>query len=477
MRCCCNTMTTVVLIVVVMCTAFVMWYVRPWMPAIAQVLAICAMVLIGLATGAAIYGALMGALALWHWQESKRQANSMIHVPEHGTYVRQVDGTFLPLMPASVHVAALSPRAQAVDLPPAQPMYPQAPPFSAISHQIYPGRLILGYTTQGPVFGDATDLLSMAFVGEPGIGKSSALLYFLAMLLLVDADIHVFDHQGLLAPLAGLLPYSGSFDEFKSAVDDIREDIREREDLWRRARRVRKPKLVLVDELLGIARWEQRTGPSASLIDLIERIVVEHRKHNVFALLAGTSLPAEVLPTLTRDNLSSRVVLNSSSTHARMAGLDEETRKLLQPMLRGAQPGTAILDVSRRPRPDLAALPHTTLADLRGILSVGGPAQGLQPGEIWTPQGTSGSQPDSFEAPETTPRVVTGSIVTPGQQPKATGKSYHLSAAEQETLVAMYRSTGSIERSLRAMRRGSRYRHDAVRVLRGRGLLGYLPDN
>ena len=59
-----------------------------------------------------------------------------------------------------------------------------------------------GFGVDGPIYGDITDLLSMAFVGKPGTGKSSALLYYLAMLLLVDADVYVFDHQGSLSDLA-----------------------------------------------------------------------------------------------------------------------------------------------------------------------------------------------------------------------------------------------------------------------------------
>ena len=477
MRCVRNTLITAFLIVVVMCTAFVLWYIRPYMPRIAQELAICAMVLIGLATAAIVYSAMMGALALWHWQESKHHANSLVHVPEHGTYVRQEGGRFTPLYPASVHVAALTPGAQtfmALNAAPT-PAYPTAPPFSAIAHQISPGRLILGYTLEGPVYGDVTDLLSMAFVGKPGTGKSSALLYYLAMLVLVGADVHVFDHQGSLSGISGLLPYASSFDEFEPEVAAITQEIAEREALWRAHKQVRRPMLVLVDELPGVARWEQRTRPSHNLLDLAERIVIDHRKHNVFCLLSGTSLPAEVLPTLTRDNLSSRVVFNSSNTHARMAGLDDETRKLLLPLLRRAQPGTAILDVSRRPAPDLAALPYTTVADLREILSSGSRPQDGQADEGGAPVEDADDREETPEPPVARLHVVTGSLANAGEPlvepPAATARDYRLSAAEQVTLVALYQTTRSIERSLRVMRKGTRYSRDASRILRERGLI------
>src|SRR5207248_8379973 len=131
----------------------------------------------------------------------------------------------------------------------------------------------------------------------------------------------------------------------------------------------------LVDELPALARYEERVKPRVSVLDLAEKIVTQNRKHNCFCLLTGQSLPANVLPTLTRDNLSSRLVFNSSDMHARMAGLDEESRKKLLPLLKSAQPGTAILDVSRRAEPDIAAVPFTSVEDVRGIVESAGKSE------------------------------------------------------------------------------------------------------
>lgn len=252
---------------------------------------------------------------------------------------------------------------------PAPAQYPVAPRFAEMRSLIKPGRLILGYNTQGPITGDVDDLLSMAFVGKPGTGKSTGLLYYLAVLLLVDAQVFVFDPQGSLYDVSDLMPYYGETDEIYNAVPAIYEEIDEREELWRQRHITRKPLLLLVDELPFIARYEEKYKPSASVLDLAEKIVTQNRKHNCYCMLTGTSLPAQVLPTLTRDNLSSRLVFNSSDMHARMAGLDEESRKKLLPLLRKAQPGIAILDVSRRPQPDIAALPFTTVDDLRSIIA------------------------------------------------------------------------------------------------------------
>ncbi len=246
--------------------------------------------------------------------------------------------------------------------------YPIAPPFASVKSLIRPGRLVLGYNTQGPIIGDVSDLLSMAFVGKPGTGKSTGLLYYLAILLLVDASVFVFDHQGSLSEVADLIPYYGEFSEIYGVLPEIYAEIEEREEMWRHGKQVKKPLLLLVDELPGLARYEAKTKPAESVLDLAEKIVIENRKHNCYCMLTGTSLPANVLPTLTRDNLSSRLVFNSSDMHARMAGLDEASRKKLLPLLRKAQPGTAILDVSRRPEPDITALPFTTVDDLRTII-------------------------------------------------------------------------------------------------------------
>jgi hypothetical protein len=249
--------------------------------------------------------------------------------------------------------------------------YPQAPPFASMKSLIRPGRLVLGYNTQGPIVGDVSDLLSMAFVGKPGTGKSTGLLYYLAILLLVDASVYVLDPQGSLYDVSELIPYYGEYSEIYNVLPVIYEEIEEREELWRKTKQVRKPLLLLVDELPALARYEEKNKPRESVLDLAEKIVTQNRKHNCFCMLTGQSLPANVLPTLTRDNLSSRIVFNSSDMHARMAGLDQDSRKLLLPLLRKAQPGTAILDVSRRPQPDIAALPFTTIDDLRMIVEAG----------------------------------------------------------------------------------------------------------
>lgn len=284
---------------------------------------------------------------------------------------------------------------------PVGPLYPTAPPFASMKSLIRPGRLVLGYNTQGPIVGDVSDLLSMAFVGKPGTGKSTGLLYYLAILLLVDASVYVLDPQGSLFDVADLLPYYGEYSEIYNVLPVIYEEIEEREELFRRNKgQTRKPLLLLVDELPALARYEEKNKPRESVLDLAGKIVTENRKHNCFCMLTGQSLPANVLPTLTRDNLSSRIVFNSSDMHARMAGLDQDSRKLLLPLLRKAQPGTAILDVSRRPQPEVCSLPFTTVDDLRMIVDSEERSQ--------EHYGNGSSVPDAFPAWGAVPDIRNG---------------------------------------------------------------------
>src|SRR6266496_867844 len=98
--------------------------------------------------------------------------------------------------------------------------YPIAPPFASMKSLIRPGSFPLGYLTAGPAMGDISDLLSMAFVGKPGTGKSTALLYYLAALLMMDARVFTLDPQGSLSDLSGLILYYGEFSELYGVVPE-----------------------------------------------------------------------------------------------------------------------------------------------------------------------------------------------------------------------------------------------------------------
>lgn len=256
-----------------------------------------------------------------------------------------------------------------VEALPSPAQYPVAPPFASMRSLIQPGRMILGYSSAGMVTGDVTDLLSMAFVGKPGTGKSTGLMYYLANLLVLNASVYVLDPHGSLNELSQVLPYYGDMQDIYTVLPAIYEEISEREELWRNhPGQTRSPLLVLIDEIGLISAYEQENKPSRSVLALARKIVTENRKHNCFCILAAPSLPADTLPTVTRDNLSSRLVYNTTNAHAQLIGLDKESRDMLLPLLRKAPQGTAILDVSRRPTPEIVALPLTTVDDIKAIL-------------------------------------------------------------------------------------------------------------
>lgn len=335
-----------------------------------------------------------------------------LHRPKAETYIINEEVASVIALP-SLKRPELVPPQQQIAAP--QQLYPQAPPFASIKSLIKPGKLILGYSVQGPIYGDVTDLLSMLFAGKPGTGKSTALLYYLSMLLLVDASVYVFDHQGSLNDLADFLPYYGEFASFAEPMPEIYQELREREEIWRNGRRVRKPMLILGDELPAVARYEEKNRVKYSLLDLAEEIVLEHRKHNVYCLLTGQSFPADILPTITRDNCSSRILFNSSPDHARMAGLDKASRDKMLPLLKAAPQGTAILDVTRRPEPDIVAIPYTTVEDARNVVRNGNNQERV---------------PDAWEAVPSVPNRNTGSL----------GNGLFVSDEERERIIELAES-------------------------------------
>lgn len=246
---------------------------------------------------------------------------------------------------------------------------PEAPVFKDMKYLIGGSdELVLGYGNDGPIYGTVKDLLSMMFVGKPGRGKSSALLYYTAILVMINAIVWVFDPQGSMSEIKGVLNYKDTMEDIEDSLPDIYSEITERENLWRQNRSVKPPMLILIDEIPLIADYEADKKIGNGILKLTRKAVLEWRKYNVYVILSGQSLPATVLPTLTRDNLASRLVFYSSDAHARMAGLDEDSRKKLLPVLRKAKAGTAILDVSTRDEPDIASIPFTTVNDLVEIV-------------------------------------------------------------------------------------------------------------
>ena len=273
---------------------------------------------------------------------------------------------------------------------------PKAPIFSDMAQLITSDKLVLCYTSQGPVYGTVLDLLSMCVVGKPGRGKSTALLYYILILLMSQAEVWVWDPHSGLNELAYGLNYCDDLADIEQTVPTLHKELDERRKLWKTKKQTKHPLLLLVDEMPVIADFEnarikeiakmakaKRKSKDAEDDDedmqlvyeqqykpskLLKRFVLEARKWNCYVILSGQALPAEVLSTLTRDNMSSRIVFESSNMHARMAGLQKEEIDRLLPQLRGAGSGIAVMDVSRWSKPEIAAIPYTTVDDLRNYI-------------------------------------------------------------------------------------------------------------
>jgi hypothetical protein len=266
------------------------------------------------------------------------------------------------------------------------PVVPKAPGYAEVDSLITDQRLVLCYTAEGPVFGTILDLLSMCVVGKPGRGKSTALLYYILILLKAGAEVWIWDPHSGLNELAYGLNYQDDLGDIEQSCATLHGMLEQRRKLWKEHKRVLHPLLLLVDEMPVITDYEMARAKELKQISkddllefdqlyrpskLLKKFVLEARKWNCYVILSGQALPAEVLPTLTRDNLSSRIVFESCNVHAKMAGLQKEEIDSLLPSLKGAGPGVAVMDVSRWSKPVLAAIPNTTVEDLRAFIDGG----------------------------------------------------------------------------------------------------------
>jgi hypothetical protein len=289
---------------------------------------------------------------------------------------------------------AIQPPPEAVDDAPTLTM-PRAPRFREMAHLLTnTSELILCYTTTGPVYGTIRDLLSMAVVGKPGRGKTTALMYYATILLAAGAEIHVWDPHGSLSELCDMHPwlfYTDMLDDLPASIARLRSALEERATLFRISKQTVHPLLLLVDELPVIGDYEKylkRKGipEEQTPTFLIKRFVLEARKWNGYFIGSGQSTDAEILPTRVTENLSSRIVFYSSDRRARMAGLEQEDVKRFLPLLKRAEPGVMVFDCSRFNEPVLGAIPEITASDIqtffaeRGELQAQTPTQNQQAG-------------------------------------------------------------------------------------------------
>jgi hypothetical protein len=256
---------------------------------------------------------------------------------------------------------------------------PKAPKFPEMCHLITEKRLVLCYTANGPVYGTITDLLSMVIIGKPGRGKTTALMYYVAMLLKADAEVHVWDPHGSMSELDGMfadLHYTDDLEDIPDSIAALRTELEERRLLYKRTKQVRRPLLLLVDELPVIGEYNKSLTKKGveeqqTPVKLISDFVLQARKWNCYFIGAGQSTDADVLPTRVTENLSSRIVFYSSNRRATMAGIDLETAKKFLPVLKPDDDeckGKMIFDCSRLSESILGAIPYITVKDIQQFL-------------------------------------------------------------------------------------------------------------
>lgn len=242
------------------------------------------------------------------------------------------------------------------------PTLPTAPPLAEIlagGFQPTIDRVLLGYGSEGPIYGPVSALLSTAIAGRPNQGKSTLLRLVYAQLLRAGGSVAIYDPHGSILDDVGAAParlVASSGRELDDAAAWLDGELEHRLDLYRKGQRVFQPLLNLCDEFPVISL------ASPTLVKAAGRVVLEGRKVGMYALISGQGLPAEQFNgRLVRDALSSRYVFKTSAAEARRAGLSGDAAKLVE----GLSPGRAMLDGPIMPA--IVAIPNTTAADLVGL--------------------------------------------------------------------------------------------------------------
>jgi hypothetical protein len=172
--------------------------------------------------------------------------------------------------------------------------------------------LILGYGSDGAVYGDWKDLYSTGIGGISGSGKSWTAAYLIGQSVLHDAQVAILDpHAGDRESLSTRLsPLSSRFlcepaDSPKAMVDVVKMMFSEYERRKQRPKEPRTPWIIACDEFSSLMRGELAEALSL----LFEAIAEEGRKFEIYGMALGQvwtvsrSGGSEV-----RDNLASQYV-------------------------------------------------------------------------------------------------------------------------------------------------------------------------
>ena len=276
--------------------------------------------------------------------------------------------TLLPPRPSLPHPAAAT---ITEPLPPlGGPTLPTAPALTALirgGFQPTASRMLLGYTTSGPLWGSVEDLLSTAIAGRPKQGKTTLLRFIAAQLLIAGGKLVVLDPHGSLSDGAAGFPaewIASTTAEMNDGADWLISELDSRLADYRRGQRTFAPLMVMADE------WPVISLSSKNAVSAAQRVILEARKTNYYGLISGQGLPASGFGgSLARDALSSRYIFKTTSDQARYAGLDKETARLVPDL----QPGVAIFEGPINPV--IVAIPNVTGSDLESLLSQARPSR------------------------------------------------------------------------------------------------------
>lgn len=219
-------------------------------------------------------------------------------------------------------------------------------------------RMLLGYGEHGPVYCQLRDLLSVGIVGRPNTGKTTTERFIFAQCVMVGARAIVWDlHRTVVGSFPGVDAYTSVDTIERSATTVVGElDRRITSENYEAT-----PIMVMVDEYPLLAPNSDVTATA------INRIILEGRKVNIFAMIAGQGLPAELFGgSMVRDALSSRYVLRTTQRTASIAGLEKDLASTAPDL----KTGWAIVDGPVDPQ--RVVIPDTTRDDVRGLLTASG---------------------------------------------------------------------------------------------------------
>ena len=273
--------------------------------------------------------------------------------------------------------------------------FPEAPTLKSfqadLTTYLATGKMIFGYVLDGTVkakqlIGTMKEAYSILVAGLPGRGKSTLLFYLITQFIGMRAEIWIFDPHAQLIELARekIFNYEHDMDTMfvktLLILDIFKKRQKEYTECKMRGEEYKaKPFLFVIDEMPVLADEEKDYQNAAkaegipfySIKKLLKKIVNEGRKYYMYAIVAGQSFPATVLPTIVRDNFTTKYAFFTEPRQAQMIGLSAEARKVLLPKLRPLE--TKGLCIATIPglleKETIIDIPDTTIDDMKIMIA------------------------------------------------------------------------------------------------------------